>query len=208
MARNIQEKISDRLLLLYLLDNAWKVGKIEGITKVQKLVFLSEWAMLDEREKGFNYNFIKLIHGPYSQQLQREDVPRLIRAGLINDYNLSPTERAKIILSDFKELFERNKSFIEKIEEVNREYAKIPLQKLLQIVYDMPHPYIPGYTISDVKPTTPLLYKIKENKAKRVFKITPEEIATLEIYFDTEAFESLLKASRERKSTLTFQEVF
>ena len=31
MARNIQEKISDRLLLLYLLDNAWKVGKIEGV---------------------------------------------------------------------------------------------------------------------------------------------------------------------------------
>lgn len=208
MTRTIQEKLADQLLLLYLLNDAWKKGKVEGITKIQKLVFLSEWRMLDNREKGFNYTFIKLIHGPYSQQLQREDIPRLIRLGFLKDYDLSPTERARDILSDFRELFVKNRVFVEKIEEVNQEFARVPLHELLRKVYSMPHPYIRGRTIQDVKQTTPMLYKLKEHKARTVFHISPEELATLEIYFDIEAFKSLQEASKEKKSILTLKEVF
>lgn len=208
VTRNPIEKFVDRLLLLYLINNAREVGIVEGITKIQKLVFLSEWAMLDGRQKGFNYNFIKLIHGPYSEELQRQDIKRLVLWGVLEGLSLLPTEKGELILEDFQSLFDRNRIFIQQIEETNQEFAIIRLRRLLPKVYRMRHPYIPRRTIGDVKIGTPLLYRIERHKAVEVFNITSGEIATLEIYFDSKAFESLIEASKDREPTLAYDEVF
>jgi len=69
MVRSLLEVLSDRLLLLWLVYDAMKY-KTFGETKVQKLTFLAEWEMLDKRQKGFNYSFIKLTFGPYSSDLE------------------------------------------------------------------------------------------------------------------------------------------
>ena len=208
MTRSPREKLTDRVLLLYMLKKASEIDSSLGFTKVEKLVFLSEWAMIANREKGFNYRFIKLTYGPYSDQLLREDLHRLITSRIVEGLTLSPTEIGMAILNDFKEIFSRNEIFIQIIDRTVEEYARMSLSELLHIVYSMPHPYIEGRTIRDVRERTPLLYPLDEKKAREVFSLTPEEIATLEIYFDTKAFKSLAEACEDRRPTLTFEEVF
>ncbi|KPV62343.1 MAG: hypothetical protein AOA66_1375 [Candidatus Bathyarchaeota archaeon BA2] len=207
MTRSPKEKLVDRLLLLHLLSKASEIDSSLGVTKIEKLVFLSEWAMISNREKGFNYSYIKLTYGPYSDQLLRQDLPWLITSGIVEGRTLSPTEMGKAILDDFKDLFSRNEVFIRRIDRTVEEYIRMPLKELLNMVYSMSHPYIKGRTICDVKERTPLLYALDERKARKVFNLTPEEIATLEIYFDTKAFKSLMEAMEDKKPTLTFEKV-
>jgi uncharacterized protein YwgA len=211
------EVLYDRLLLLWLVYDAMKY-KLFGETKVQKLTFLAEWRMLDKRQKGFNYKFIKLTFGPYSRDLEK-DIKWLEESNLVKLISLDektrifkPTESGKKILTVFHEVFDRNKIFTEEIAEINRNYAGLTLDELLKFVYSLPHPYMRGRlrTIGELKPGTILLYKIAPKKAEVTFSLTPEELATLDIYLDEECYRSLMNAceSAKRKRLLTYSEVF
>jgi len=215
MARKLQEILADRLLLLWLLYDAMNYKRF-GETKVQKLVFLSEWKMIDNLEKGFNYNFIRLSFGAFSPDVEK-DVKWLEDEQLIEAIPIS--EKARIfrqtrfgnkLFNDFREIFRRNVTFTRRMAEINRKYAKKPLQELVDYVYSLPHPYIKGLTILKSKFGQPLLYKLDEEKAKEAFKITPEELATLDIYFDDESYRSVIQAfeSAKRKPLLKLEEVF
>jgi hypothetical protein len=74
----------------------------------------------------------------------------------------------------------------------------------------MPHPYIKGKTINDLKFGTIILYKLTEQKANVKFEITPEELATLDVYLDDECYRSVMEAceSAQKKPLLRFDEVF
>lgn len=71
MGRNVREVLTDRLLLLWLIYDAMHHKRF-GNTKAQKLAYLSEKLMIDGREKGFNYDFIKLPFGPFSEDLEKD----------------------------------------------------------------------------------------------------------------------------------------
>jgi uncharacterized protein YwgA len=207
-SRTHKEKLMDCLLLLYQIKDAFKYTDSLPKTKLQKIVFLSEKSMLDKREKGFNFNYIKLNYGTYSQELA-EDLAGLIKMGLI-DHGFQPTSLGSAVLEDFKDIFTRNKTIVEKIEEVNKQYAKMSLKDLLNFVHNMPHPYLRGSPkIEDLKPRTPILYRIPQEKARSSFQVCPEETATLEIYFDPESLDSLISASESAKKgpLLKFEEV-
>lgn len=215
MARNLQEVLADRLLLLWLLYDAINYKRF-GETKVQKLVFLSEWKMIDNFEKGFNYRFIRLTFGAFSRDVEK-DVKWLEDQQLVEGIPIS--EKAKIfrqtrfgnkLFRDFREIFQRNTIFTRRMAEVNRKFARKRLQELVDYVYSLPHPYVEGLTILKAEPGQQLLYKLNEKKAKETFKITPEELATLDIYFDNENYRSLMRASEsaKRKPLLTLEEVF
>jgi len=210
VARTTNEKLADQLLLLYQIKDASQYFCFLSETKLQKLVFLTEKSMLDKHEKGFNYNYIKLSFGTYSPEL-RTDLNKLVQLGLIGCQWHHPTSLVLSILKDFEDLFKRNYNFTKKIEEINKTYAGMELNKLLDVVGDMPHPYLKTTKkIRDLKLRTPLLYRILQEQAKNSFEITPEEIATLEIYFDPESLESLVSANESAKKTplLKFEEVF
>lgn len=215
MVRNLREILADRLLLLWLLYDAMKY-KHFGETKVQKLTFLSEWKMIDGLEKGFNYGFIRLSFGPYSPDVDK-DANWLEHQNLVGAIPIS--EKARVfrrtrfglkLLNDFQELFSRNSSFTRRIAEINRKYARMPLQELVDYVYSLPHPYIKGRIIAELKPGTKLLYKLDEKKARETFEITPEELATLDIYLNDESYKSVMQASESarRKPLLSLDEVF
>jgi uncharacterized protein YwgA len=217
MARTSLEVLYDRLLLLWLVYDAMKY-KLFGETKVQKLTFLAEWEMLDKRQKGFNYNFIKLTFGPYSRDLEK-DIKWLEDSNLVKLISADEktrifklTELGQKILTVFHDVFDRNKIFTEKIAEINRKFAGLTLDELLKFVYSLPHPYMRGRprTIGELKPGTILLYKIDPEKAKVTFSLTPEELATLDIYLDEGRYRSLMEAceSVKRKRLLTYSEVF
>jgi hypothetical protein len=182
------------------------------------LTFLAEWEMLDKRQKGFNYSFIKLTFGPYSSDLER-DIKFLENSGLVKLVPIDqktrifkPTEYGGKILTVFQDIFNRNRSFTQKIAEVNSNFAGLTLDELLKFVYSLPHPYLKGKprTIGELKPRTILLFKMVPEKAREMFTITPEELATLDIYLDEECYRSIIDAceSAKRKKLLSYEEVF
>ncbi len=217
LGRDKGEVLSDRLLLLWLIYDAM-MYKLFGDTKTQKLTYLSEKKMIDNREKGFNYDFVKLPYGPYSEDLQK-DIKWLEEQKLINAVPIPISDDAKVfhesrfgrkLLNDFHELFARNNIFTRQIAETNRKFASKNSQQIVEYVHNLPHPYIKGHTIDDLKLGTKILYKLVERKAKTIFDITPEELATLDVYLDDESYRSVIEASEsaKRKPLLSFDEVF
>lgn len=215
MARNPREVLSDRLLLLWLLYDAMNYRRF-GETKVQKLTFLSEWKMIDNYEKGFNYEFIRLSFGAFSPDVEK-DIEWLENSKLVESIPIN--EKAKIfrqtrfgrkLFNDFQELFRRNRTFTRRIAENNRKFAKMSLDELLDYVYSLPHPYVKGLTVLTSKIGQKLLYKLDATKAEETFKISPEELATLNIYLDSESYRSVMQASEsaKRKPLLDLEEVF
>lgn len=215
MGRSAQEVLADRLLLLWLIYDAMGYKRFGG-TKAQKLAYLSEKQMIDNKKKGFNYDFIKLPFGPFSEDLEK-DIQWLLEQKLIEAIQIS--EEARIFsetrfgckfLNDFYELFKRNNLFTVVIAEINRKFAPKNAQEIVDYVHSLPHPYVKGRTIDDLKLGTKILYKMDEKKAKITFNITPEELATLDIYLDGESYKSAMEASEsaKKKPLLSFDEVF
>lgn len=214
VARSLTEILSDRLLLLWLLYNALNYKRF-GDTKAHKLAYLSEWRMTDNREKGFNYDFIKLPYGPYSEQLQKDIVwleeQTLISSDPLDEGKLfCETRFGRKFLNDFKGLFSRNKLFTRKIADVNREYARLNSREIVREVHNLPHPYLKHRTIDQLKLGTKILYKLADEKARVQFEILPEELATIDVYLDDKNYRSVMKASEsaKRKPLLSIDEVF
>ena len=221
MVRTSVEKLVDQFLVLYLINDVSKRTPFVPVTKIQKLVFISEREMLRNSEKGFNYYFIKFFYGPYSAELDN-DLNNLAQSAIVGaeptgrGVKVIPTRRCANILRDFDDLIERNQIFVQRISDVNRRFGILGFKRLLKAVHHMQsplHKYRKGKrspTIASLRFRTPLLRRIPEETASETFSITPKEIATLEIYFDAEAYESLVKASRSAKENplLSFEEVF
>jgi hypothetical protein len=210
MPRTLREKAIDSFLTIFVIDDAFSRANLQILpsTKLQKLVFLSEKAMIDEHAKGFNLRFIKLIHGPYSQELET-DAGRLVQYGLIQDMTLEPTKNAKYILDDFHRLIERNEPFFQSIQRVNERYAGMPLQRLLKIVYAMPWGRS-GKTIADLPQRTPMLYPMKPEAVEHNFVIKDKEAEDLLMNFDAEAIRDLSDSMRDAREGKwrTYEQVF
>jgi hypothetical protein len=212
--RTVKETLSDRLLLLWLLYDAMKIKAI-GDTKAHKLGYLSELSMIKDLEKGFNYNFIKLPYGPYSDQLQK-DVDWLEEQKLIDS---CPYGEGKMfqsshfglkLLTDFGYLFARNNRFTQKISLIDRKYAPLNTYQLVEAVHQQGHPDEESIKIDELEIGETILYKLPIDKAKVEFDITPEELATLEVYLDNETYGSVMHAfeSAKTKPLLSMDEVF
>jgi hypothetical protein len=212
--RTLNETLSDRLLLLWLLYDAMNVKAI-GDTKAHKLGYLSELSMNSNLEKGFNYNFIKLPYGPYSEQLQKDadwlEEQKLIDSCPYGDGKMFQSSRfGRKLLSDFSEMFIRNNIFTRKIFAVNRKYAPLNTYQLVDAVHQQELPEAEGVKIDELEIGEVVLYRLSSEKAKAEFDITPEELATLEVYLDDDAYRSTMHAfeSAKRKPLLRMDEVF
>ena len=221
MAKTLTSKLTDQFLLTYLLNDLSRRTSSIYETKIHKLAFISEREMINNLEKGLNYYFIKLYHGPYSSGLN-EDLNDFAQFGIIETEPsdkgtvIAPTHRCAEIINDFGSLARRNRVFLRRISDVNRRYGTLGLKRLLNAVYRMQSP-LHEYrkrgrspTIASLPLRTPLAKSISDDIARIAFSATPEEIATLEIYFDKEAFDSLAQASKSAKKEhlLSRKEVF
>ena len=210
MARTPLDKAVDHFLTTYLINDAFSRRRLRFLpeTKLQKLVFLSEKLMVDERKKGFNFYFIKLTHGPYSAEMKSE-LEKLIQIGYLDDFGLRPTTDLKMIMEDFKNIIDRNQTFFQKIQRVNDIYALMPLRSLLKIIYSMP--WGKGdKTIADLPQRTPMLYPMKLNNIALKFDITENEVENLLMNFDPEAIEGLSQATEDVREGRgrTYEQVF
>lgn len=185
--RNYLEALIDRMLLLYLCEVSDQCGYWIGITKLQKLTFLSEKFMLDKQQKGFNYPFFRWENGPMSKEIY-QDKELLMKSGLLNSKHY-PSKRGQILLKDFfASHFDTNKEFFSKIKEVVAKNGKFNTQKLVDIVYDLqirPIGWKHSAPIREIPKGTDLFLIIDENEAKNAFQIIDQTwIETLALEFE------------------------
>ena len=132
-------KLVNKLLLLYLVDRAQIHGGIFEDTRLQKLVFLSERIMLGKKLRGFTYEFIKLLHGPYSSELDRDKA--ILGAAQLIDYSSEKgyyvSKKGSYVLELFKHVLEKNIQFVEIIDEIVRKYTRMSLEELLAWIYNL-----------------------------------------------------------------------
>lgn len=209
MKRSLYENIVDRFLLLHIISTASEIAPDLGKTKLQKLAFLSEWKLLDQRFKVLNYNYIKLVHGPYSNELN-DDLTDFASFNIIVDPWIQPTHDGYAILDDFSDILDRNEEFIHQINNVVARFATFSLKKLLSVVYSLPHPYRRNITIEGTPFRTPLLYRIAEEKAIKKFEIDAEILEDLSICLHTDALKQWkeVKTDSRKGKSLTYREVF
>ncbi len=185
------EEITDRLLLLYLLDRFQPCSDL-GDTKIQKLVFLSELEMCKDWVKGFNLHFFKFIHGPFSRQLE-SDLSELDDWGLYLPDEHILTSHGRKLADWLNKLWQKNDDVVQYIDKTLEKYGGLSLREILTIVYSLPHPfYTSPRKIANLKKLTPILFKVKDEQATRRFEISTAELETLEILLDVDEYHHLI----------------
>lgn len=208
-----KEEVIDNLLLIYLIDVANRKGAIEGNTKLQKLVFLTEHSMLTKRVKGFNYRFFKYLLGPFSKELA-ENIGYLIINNIVShSLGIKLEDRGKEVLNICKDLFSKNRVVKQHIDKIVDDLASEHLQKIVSIAYETEIKY-PIFKepkkVKNIPLGWDLILKLNEKEADEIFKIEDEISETLSIYFDKEFFQSMEEAIEDvRKGRLlTHRDVF
>ena len=199
--RTLEERLVDRLLLLYLIDQTNKIGYVGGKTRAQKLVFLSETDQQRKKLKGFNYGYVRLDYGPYSNDLN-DDIALLKKEGFLclrekSHYLTLPSNR---ILDLSKECLDRNTKILAPIDKIVQKWARKKTEELLKSVYRRKALYHPQKTIKALRKPTILLKRQSEEEVAQTFRLTESEVATLEILFDPEAVESLERAQESART--------
>jgi len=134
--------MNKKLLPLAILELADE-DTVEGITRFQKLVFLSQREVLDEKF----YNFVAGSYGPFSKSLY-DDIDKLVEKGFIvenkepsegtNDgdkqvYSLGSKGRSALMRAEHVEDTPFSMSEVERLVD---KYDEMGLWELLEYVYD------------------------------------------------------------------------
>jgi len=193
--RSVKELIMDRVLLLYLIERANEAGELYGVTKLMKLIFLSEHSMLKDRVKGFNYSFYRWHLGAFTPEVY-EDLDYLIWNNLVTErVKIELTDRGRALLNSIRELLEENREILRYIDENVNRLAREDVYKIMQIAYKT-KVKIPIVNIEvkviDLPLGTPLTTKMDELEAELTFIIDNEWLETLDILLDSEAYESVM----------------
>lgn len=145
--RTLKEQTIDQILLLFLFSLGNEYGDMRGNLKHQKLVFIVEKELIDNKIRAVHFKFFSYTLGPYSKELA-EDIKALIKNGFITSCG-KLTKRGCSLLSQCKErLFNINKNgdIAHLISQNVKNYARFDGEKLKSIVYslkvnphDLPH---------------------------------------------------------------------
>ncbi len=194
----IRERVTNILLLLYLIDQANVKGKVEDELKLQKLTFLAEKELVRRRLKALSYNFFRWLKGPFSKNL-RLDLILLTQSGFLQKgaNGIELTSKSTEILSNCKGLLEANRDFLRSIDAVTAIFSNHPPDQIKELVYSM-EIMVPKVRqmmiIRDIPMSQLILFKMSDEKAKAIFDIDESTLATLELTFDSEACNSLSQA--------------
>ena len=175
MARTKIEKVMDRLLTLYLVNECHARHHVQDLseTKLQKLVFLSEKELIERGCKAFNYRFIRLLHPTHSQEL-RNDLTDLVKLGYLEEPGYNKISKTDMILEDFGCIFRRNEYIIRIIDKILSSYANIPTERLNDMVRDMP--WRRGRKIKDIQLRAPMTFPLRYKGAHSIFEIAEDEL--------------------------------
>lgn len=209
--RTPKERAIDNLLLLYAIAEANERGKVEGITKLTKLIFKAENNLQIKKIKGFNYPFIKHNYGPWSFELECNDYYSLVEDGFISQHGISLTRIGKRVLKEMKPVLQENKEILSRIRKIIRHESTKSLSELKDEVYKIKMKTQAGkLLIENIPKGTQLLINLPEESARKIFKIDEDWLETLMTLLNIEEYNSLQESQKEakKKKALSYEKVF
>lgn len=193
--RSYEEEQFDRLLLLHLIKKTSEKGYI-GKTKTQKLAFLTERSLKENKSRGFNQEFYKSHFGPTSNDVFT-DIKFLLDNKIMTknesgDYEV--TEYGSGLVKQNKKLIKRNQKIFDKAYEIAQKYRDMNTHEIKKIVYDLAITLPDGNikTIEKMNHATTIY-----EKPETTCNIDSGQAETLAILFNKKLTEDLRKARRE-----------
>jgi len=191
---DIQDRVVNNILLLYLIKKTNSIGKVEDTLKLQKLVYLTQKKYIEKKSKVFNYNFFRWDKGPFSADVSN-DLTSLKCRGLVRDrWPIRLTKEGNELVNGCQEVLDENEALLKVIDGVISEYARYTPDEIKEHVYKMKI-FVPRLrevmTIAEVPRGTLILFKPSTKRSKTSFVLDEDWCATLELALDQEAVESL-----------------
>jgi len=208
--RTFDQQVKDMLLELFLLEKASGYREMDSRMKVQKLHFLSQKQMTDNETKGTDLKFFTYRRGPYSKLLAN-DLRALQKLGLVTKGH-QVTDRGKEILGRYREVFERESNAVisSHIQSILEEYGRLSAEQLEKIALDVRIKPAGVWVselvrVGELPAFIDLLVALDEAESKAAFKLTDEELESLELTFcwTEEDLEEM-----RRSSAKTYDEIF
>lgn len=197
----MQESLSlqpllDQLFLLYTI-NKFETGI--KITKLQKIIFLSQW---DGNEKGYQtcgFGFIRYKYGPFSKDIS-QCINNLAESGLVKAARIPlremdsqmrityPLTGAENIVKLIKPLIKKNRSQFAIFNRIINHFGTQSVQIIKTKIYQAT---FRGTKIEDIPMETSLIGQLPPPRILHPFNIPPDWVMTLEVLFDSETQQSI-----------------
>ena len=189
--RTDKDILIDRMLLLHSVKNAEKIGWI-GSTKIQKIVFFSEYLMNNRNIRGHNLLFRRLHFGPYSDDLKKDivELSSIDYLSVDDKGSLVLGDTGNDIIDDIIELLEDNKQVSDAIMESIYKIAPLDTEETLKFIYALPYKSKHGNTVGDVPDGGTICRPIDEFNT---FNIDRDWLETLDLLFNFSSVENLIK---------------
>jgi uncharacterized phage-associated protein len=204
----LEQKIVDRLLTLYLYSEVSDISRMTGDVKLQKLVFLSERDMIRSQTQGFNYSFFRWDHGPMSKGVY-EDHEFLKNNRLVDPNSMRVSSRGWDVLEHAEELLRENAHIVSKIRDVVSEYGSMSGAQLKSEVYDMEISPLTGtdtIKVENIPEGRDIYFPLPEELQDTKFSIDDEWLHTLDILFTEDSRrgmeEAIQRAQRNESQRL------
>jgi hypothetical protein len=183
------DSVWDKFAVLSLFDRVSRnSGRVAGNTKAQKLLFLYELSGQRAGLKAAHFRFFRYTHGPFSPHLA-EELAALEGLALIHR-DCSLTKRGEFmveLLDDEAQSSMAAKTSLQHMDEIARDYGKVPGERLKQIVYGIVVPVIEDGSHRPVK-DIPMHYDILDPSrvselqdvrpfSERMIRLAEEELA-------------------------------
>ena len=127
--------INNKVLMLSLISTSSKKGWL-GITKLQKLSFLTEYFLYENDKRAFDYEFFMYDLGPISTGVYR-DLEFLLNEELVSEDEdgIRSSELGESINNQFREIIP--KEINSAMQHIVNEYASMKTNDLVELVHRM-----------------------------------------------------------------------
>jgi hypothetical protein len=189
--RSLEQKVSDRLLLLWLI----KKGSSLDAYELQIVPFRAEYELQKEGMRAFNYEFFQYNQGPLSIEVY-DDRDFLKEQSLISveGFTARITPEGKKLVSEFEEVFKKNRTVVQKLEKSVEQFSKMSSAELVADTHKMIIKW-------EGKPTRigdlPKHATILSQPRKSSLELDSATSETLAILFQRELIDNLRKARKE-----------
>lgn len=199
--KSIRDRIINLLLLIYIINKANQIAKVENNLKLQKLTFLAEKLLNERQRKGLSYIFIRWNMGPFSANINN-DLALLKNSNFVDwgRDKITLTSEGKNLLSKTSKIFDSNKTILNYVDVTIEKNARLSPEEIKDKVYDIAIrlPRVGRIMrIREVPPRNLLLCGLSEKRAKYSFEIQDSWLDTLEVVFDEEAMNMLRNAEQD-----------
>jgi len=199
MALEPLDRLTNRLLMLYIIEKASRRGFLTGKVKLLKLLYAAEEELSKARARGLTYEFHRWQYGPFSYEAL-SDFEWLLQNDLAN-YSQEPSEigftaRCVEVLKECAPLLRENQEILCFIDRVVERFLLDTGRVVREEIYDR---YIPGdrRRVREAEMGEILLKPIERDQAARTLRIDEEWEETLALLMSKRSKEALEESAED-----------